>query len=122
MDNNTKPEGSNENSFKERLEQLKKFVRESKYIDVLEQSTVCKSFGLPYRPSVFREEYTLRVKQFLKENTTTASTVTKMTGIPQKYICQVKRLLEEKGLLKVEKIDRCPTTGSPNVQFLTTNV
>lgn len=104
------------------LVRLIKYVRESKYIDVLEQSAICKSFGLPYRPSVFRQEYTRRIIQFLKENTTTASTVSKQTGIPQKYICQVKRNLEDKGRLKVVKFDRCPTTGSPNVQFLTTNI
>ena len=111
-----------EKTIASRLIQLKKYVRDSKYIDILEQATICKSFGFTYRPSIFREEYTRRFIIFLKENTTTTSTVAKMTGIPQKYLCQVKRNLEEKGRLKVVKYDRCPTTGALNVQFLTTNI
>lgn len=104
------------------LESLKKYVRQSPYIDILEQPNVCKSFNLPFRPRIFQKEYTRRIIEYLIEHTTTASTVSKITSIPQKYFCQVKRNLEKKGLLEVVRYDRCPTTGRRNVQFLTTNI
>lgn len=104
-----------------KFSKLKEYVQKTPYIDVLEQSTICKSFGLHYSPKVFRDEYRSRIYEFFKNETTTAATASKVTKIPHKYICEIKSYLESNGLLKVVTIDRCPTTGSPNVQFISTN-
>lgn len=105
----------------EKIEQLKAYVQQSKYIDVLEQRGVCASFGLPYMVNVFRDEYRKRFYEYLKSNITTVATVSKVTGIPEKYLCQVKSYFESRKMLKVLFEDRCPTTGSKGVNFLSTN-
>lgn len=111
--------GQGKNSNK--LEQLKAYIRKSPYIEPLEQPKICNSFGVPFMVTLFRKEYTRRFYEYLKKHTTTVSTVSKDTRIHQKYLCQVKKLLEDKGLLKVVKIGKCPTTGARGVQFLSTN-
>ena len=105
----------------EKIKQLKAFVQQSKYIEVLEQRKICASFELPYLVNIFRNEYRQRFYNYLKEHTTTAATVSKATRIPHKYICQVKDFYEKRGLLQVVMMGRCCTTGSANVQFLSTN-
>ncbi len=57
---------------------------------------------------------------FLKEHTSTASMVSKATGIPQKNICRYKRDLERIDKLWVVKIGKCEDTGC-DACFLTTN-
>ncbi|MGC6429851.1 MAG: hypothetical protein ACON5F_02300 [Jejuia sp.] len=103
------------------IDQLTTYVRQSEYIDVLEQPKICKSFGLPYLVNIFREEYRQRFYEYLKQHTTTAATVSKATGIPHKYCCEIKYYFEKKKLLQVVYLDRCSTTGSQNVQYLSTN-
>jgi|GEM_PF-2211611 len=103
------------------IEQLKAYVQQSKYIDFLEQPIICKSFGLPYLADVFRAEYRQRFYNYLKEHTTTVATASKATKIPHKYLCEVKASYEKKELIKIVYVDRCPTTGSANVQFLSAN-
>ncbi|TYB80335.1 hypothetical protein ES676_01320 [Bizionia saleffrena] len=105
----------------EKIEQLKAFVAQSKYIDVLEQPKICNSFSLPYLANVFRLEYRNRFYNYLKKHTTTVATVSKITGIPHKYLCEVKSYCEKRKLLKVVMVGKCPTTGSNNVQFVSTN-
>lgn len=105
----------------EKIEQLKVFVKQSKYINVLEQRKICASFGLPYLVSVFRKEYTRRFTDYLKKIPSTRAEVFKATGIDEKYLCQVKRRLEKQGLLVVICFDRCKATNSINVQRLSTN-
>jgi hypothetical protein len=105
----------------ESLTQLKAYVRQSKYIDISEQPKICASFGLPYMVSVFRDEYRKRFFEYLQTHTTTVATVSEETLIPHKYLCQVKASLESKELLQVVSFRKCPTTGSSNVQFVTTN-
>tara|TARA_R110002049_G_scaffold80452_4_gene204633 strand:- start:4451 stop:4882 length:432 start_codon:yes stop_codon:yes gene_type:complete len=119
--NDLKSSNGDKVKYNENLELLKAYVRQSPYIPKLEQPTVSVQFGVPYSPMVFREEYSSRIKRFLYDNTSTAAYVSKITSIPQKYICQVKALLEDKGDLKVVGFGRCPATGSANVQFLSTN-
>tara|TARA_R110002033_G_C3895715_1_gene239398 strand:+ start:4295 stop:4717 length:423 start_codon:yes stop_codon:yes gene_type:complete len=104
-----------------KIEQLKAFVKQSKYIDIKEQPNVCKQFGLPFLRYIFQDEYRNRFYEYLKHHTTTVASVFKATGIPEKYLCQCKAYYESKKLLKVVAIGRCPATGSNNVQFLTTN-
>lgn len=112
-----KSKNYNSNKFS----RLKEYVHGAPYIDVLEQPKICKSFGLPYSAKVFRDEYRNRIYEFFKNETTTAATASKVTKIPHKYICEIKSYLENRDLLKVVTIDRCPTTGSHNVQFISTN-
>jgi hypothetical protein len=104
-----------------KIEQLKAFVSQSKYIKVMEQRRICESFGLPYLVNIFREEYRKRFYDYLNKHTTTVATVSKATEIPHKYLCEVKAHYENKGMLKVLYTDRCPTTGSKGVQFVSTN-
>lgn len=105
----------------DKLEQLKAYVNKSKYIDLLEQPKVCASFGLPYTVKVFRDIYRERVYNYLKDHTTTAATVSKITSIPHKYVTQVKKFYEKRTMLKVVALSRCPTTNTNNVQFISTN-
>lgn len=58
--------------------------------------------------------------EYLKENTATASMVTKATGIPQKCICRYKRDLEKQGLLYEVVKAYCKETGF-KAWYLTTN-
>jgi hypothetical protein len=101
--------------------QLKAFVNKSKYIGVKEQSIICQKFGLPYLKRIFQNEYRNRFFEYVQLSTTTVATVSKSTEIPHKYLCQCKAYYENRGLLKVVAFGTCPTTGSSNVQFVTTN-
>jgi len=104
-----------------KLNQLKSYVEKSPYIDSKEQYKICQSFGLSYIKSVFQNEYRKRFFEHLKLDITTVATVSKETEIPHKYLCECKAYYEKRDLLKVLYLDRCPTTGSNNVQFVSTN-
>lgn len=58
--------------------------------------------------------------EYLKENTATASMVSKATEIPQKSICRYKRDLEKQGLLYEVVKAYCKETGF-KAWYLTTN-
>ena len=60
------------------------------------------------------------IKNYLNENTATASMISEATGIPQKNICRHKRELEKLGVLRTVKKARCKHTGF-NAWYLTTN-
>lgn len=107
--------------YNEKICQLIKYVRETKYLEPLQQIEACKSFELSYLKFVFRNEYRKRFYNFLYENITTCSNVTKHTLIPQKYLCECKKYYEDRGMLKVVGLGICPVTKSKNVQFLSTN-
>ena len=102
---------------------LKVFIEQSEYISISDQPKICESFGFSFSESkyLFRHVYTQRCKDFLFTTTTTIATVEAKTGIPQKYLCQVKARLEKKRLLQVVGLGICPTTLSKNVQFVSTN-
>lgn len=119
--NSLNPNGNGQGKYSEKLCQLKQFVRQSKYIEPLEQIKVCQSFGLPYLKYVFRDEYRKRFYDFLFENVTTCADVSKQTLIPQKYLCECKAYYEDRKLLKIVGLGICPVTKSTNVQFLSTN-
>jgi len=112
---------SKQGKGKDKTAKLKAYIAQSKYIDCKEQPQVCKQFGLHYMPELFRNEYRTRFFNYLLEHTTTCATVTKETGIPQKYLTECKAYYENKGLLKVLYLGKCPTTGSSEVQYLSTN-
>lgn len=109
-----------QNKGTDKIAQLKTFVNQSEYIDVKEQPNICNSFGLSYLKGVFQNEYRKRFYEYLKKHTTTVATVSKVTNIPHKYLCECKAFYENKGLLKIITLGRCPTTGSNNVQFVST--
>lgn len=119
--NSLNPNGNGQGKFNEKLSQLIQYVKQSKYIEPLEQIKVCKSFGLPYLKYVFRNEYRKRFYDFLFLKVATCSEVTKHTLIPQKYLCECKAYYEKRKLLKVVGFGKCPVTNSQNVQFLSTN-
>jgi hypothetical protein len=119
--NSLDPNGNGQGKYNEKLNQLKKYVSQSKYIEPLGQIKVCNSFGLPYLKNVFRDEYRNRFYTYLFNNVTTCADVTKQTSIPQKYLCECKAYYEKKKLLKVVRLGNCPVTNSRNVQFLSTN-
>ena len=104
-----------------KIEQLKAYVSQSKYIPLNEQTKVCASFGLPYKKRIFEKEYSRRIfKEAFKQPVTRAE-ITKKTGIEEKYICQVKRRLEKAGKLKVLFLDFCTACLKNNIQRFSTN-
>lgn len=57
----------------------------------------------------------------MQDHTSTASMISKATGIPQKNITRYKADLEKKGLLKEVAKRKCRLTGFP-AWYLTTNI
>lgn len=103
------------------IDKLKTYIKKSPYIEVADQRRICQSFGLHYMVELFRIEYRKRFYEYLKKNITSVATVSKDTEIPHKYLCEVKAYYEKKNLLQVVMMGKCPTTGSSNVQYLSTN-
>ena len=58
---------------------------------------------------------------YLQDHTSTASMISKATGIPQKNITRYKADLEKKGLLKEVAKRKCKLTGFP-AWYLSTNI
>ena len=58
---------------------------------------------------------------YLQDHTSTASMISKATGIPQKNITRYKADLEKKGLLKEVAKRKCRLTGFP-AWYLSTNI
>ena len=104
-----------------KLSDLIQYIENRPYIDIMEQRAVCESFGLPFKKKLFRHIYRRKFYDYLLGEITTVATVTKKTGIPQKYLTCCKIYYQKRNLLKVLYKDICPTTGSRNVQFVTTN-
>jgi hypothetical protein len=116
----------NFNSFKQGKDNYKKaqlitYINQVKYIDILDQPKICDSFGLPYLKSIFEKEYTLRFYNYLYKKPSSRFEVFKTTGIPEKYLCQVKKKLQKKGKLKVLYIGYCDVAKKDNIQILSTN-
>lgn len=101
--------------------QLIAYINQVKYIDILEQPKICDSFGLPYIKSIFEKEYTQRFYNYLYKKPSSRFEVFKITGIPEKYLCQVKKRFEEKGKLKVLYNGFCEVAKKDNIQILSTN-
>lgn len=108
--------------IKDNKEKLKSYLSGLKFHpDVKEHSTIAKSFGVSGYKIIFREDAVRRFLKAIHSEPTTAATVEKITGIRHKYLCDLKRQLEKRKLLKVVYLDKCPTTYSDGVQFLTSN-
>ena len=106
---------------KESIEKLKATIKNSPYIPLLEQHSICKELGLTYKKALFSNEYKKRFYNFLFNTTTTVAAVSKATNIPHKLLCQYKRYYEKRDKIEVVFLGECPSTGSKNVQFLSTN-
>lgn len=99
--------------------QLIAYVKAVPYIDISHQPDICRSFGLAYFRSVFQNVYRERFLDYLAlMQPTTVATISKATKIPHKLLTCYKYTLQKKGVVKVVYLDRCPTTGSRNVQFI----
>ena len=101
-----------------KIKQLKKYLTESPYIELVDRPSICAKFDLPNVASPFREVYDARFVDYLRNHTTTIATVSKELNIPHKYLCQLKKRFEEQGILKVVGFGRCPTTTTKDVQFV----
>lgn len=102
--------------------QLKKYLSGLKFHPpVKEHYLIAKSFGVGNYKPIFKADAVNRFLTIIGKEPTTAATVSKLTGITHKYLCQLKRSLEKEERLKVIGIGRCETTGSMNVQYLSSN-
>lgn len=102
--------------------QLKKYLSGLPFHPpVIEHYSIAKSFGVLHFRQIFREDADRRFISSIFSEPRTAATVSKLTGITHKFLCQRKRSLEESGVIKVLYLDRCATTGSSNVQHLSSN-
>lgn len=85
---------------------------------VIEHRGIAASFGVVnYRP-IFKADAERRLLMAIANEPNTAATISKLTGITHKYVCQLKRALEAQGRIEVIGLCQCPTTGSRNVQLL----
>lgn len=106
----------------QKTEQLKDYLNGLKYHPpVSEHGTIARSFGVPnYRP-IFRADAVRRFINATHSEPTTAATVSNLTGITHKYLCQLKKNLEEAERIKVVGFGQCETTRSHGVQYLSSN-
>lgn len=115
------PTRDGQGKYNHKRAQLIAYIKQSKYIDILKQTKICNSFGLPYIKSVFEKIYTQRFIDYLHKKPSSRFEVFTATGIPEKYLCQVKMRLQDKGLLKVLFIGYCNVAKKDNIQILSTN-
>jgi hypothetical protein len=119
---NTPNNDLNSTLFKDtKINQLRAYISREKYIEIEDRLSICESFGLQLQTKIFEDIYRNRVYDFLLTNTTTMATVEHETDIPHKYLTQCKAYFEKLGKLEVIYLGKCPTTGSTNVQFVSTN-
>ncbi|MEO1012253.1 MAG: hypothetical protein AAFX53_13170 [Bacteroidota bacterium] len=96
-------------------------LQRPKHPQVLEHKAIAAHFEVYSYRNIFRLDALRRVLIETAKEPVTAATISKKTGLPHKYLCQLKRFLERKGLIRVVDFGRCPTTGSNRVQFLISN-
>ncbi|KAA2218546.1 hypothetical protein [Maribacter flavus] len=122
-DNSNNPNALDGNRVKDSKQKLISYLDSLKFHpNVKEHKTIAQSFGFPSYKEIFRQDAIRRVLQATSTEPTTAATIEKLTGVKQKYVCQIKRQLEKSGELAVAYLGKCPTTGSTGVQFLTSDV
>lgn len=93
----------------------------SKFPDVIEHKTIAQSLEVSNYKGIFKQEAIRRLIEKTAIELKTASTLTKETGINQKYICRLKMQLVNEKRLFVAYIGQCPTTLSRGVQFLSSD-
>jgi hypothetical protein len=106
------------NDCSDKVKALQDFLYKNKAIEKRHHRLICESFGLPYLPDVFTKVYHDKVLELVAMEPITAATISDITGLPHKYVCQIKRRLEAKGIIEVSHLGQCPTTLSLCVQFL----
>ena len=120
--NNSSPNSlSLQEQDKRNKELLIKFIESSPYIDREDQPKVCERFSLPFLKKLFAKEYRKRFYEILKIEPITCANASKITNIPQKYLCTVKTDLEDKGVLWVTHYGYCDVGKSYGVQFISTD-
>lgn len=106
----------------QKKEQLKDYLKGLKsHPPVNEHNAIAKSFGILNYRTIFRDDAVRRFINTTHTEPTTAATVSKLTGITHKYLCQLKADLEKAERIKVVGIGKCPTTLNHGVQFLSSN-
>lgn len=114
-----KPSGRKGNDYYQKVKALTQYLESNKTFDKIEHPAICSMFNLPYLPIVFAKVYYRRMLDTIKQHgPITAATISKMTGLQHKYVCQIKRAQCREKLIYVSHLGKCPTTGSLSVQFL----
>lgn len=93
----------------------------SKFPEVIEHKAIAHFFDVSNYQGIFKQEAIRRLIEKTAIEPKTASTLTKETGINQKYICRLKMQLVNEKRLFVAYIGQCPTTLSRGVQFLSSD-
>lgn len=93
----------------------------SKFPEVIEHKTIAHSFEVSNYKQMFKQEAIRRLIEQTAIEPKSASTLTKETGINQKYICRLKTQLVNDKRLFVAYIGKCLTTLSSGVQFLSSD-
>ena len=94
----------------------------SKFPEVIEHKTIAQSFEVSNYKGIFKQEAIRRLIEKTAIEPKTASTLTKETGINQKYICRLKTQLVNEKQLFVAYLGQCPITLSRGVQFLSSDI
>lgn len=120
--NNSSPNSlSLQEQDKGNKELLVQFIKSSQYIVREDQPLVCERFGMPFIKVLFAREYRRRFYDLLKKEPITCAKASKLTGIPQKYLCTVKTDFESKNKLWVTHYGFCDVGRSEGVQFISTD-
>ncbi|WP_312076457.1 hypothetical protein [Chryseobacterium sp.] len=93
----------------------------SKFPELIEHKTIAQGFEVSNYQGIFKQEAIRRLIERTAIKPKTASTLTKETGINQKYICRLKVQLVNEKRLFVAYTGKCPTTLSRGVQFLSSD-
>ena len=110
------PQDTNKKRLANYLKTLHKFP------DVIEHKTIAQGFEVFNHKGVFKQDAIRRIINKTAVEPKTASTLSKETGVNQKYICRLKRQLVNEKRLFVAYLGKCPTTLSKGVQFLSSDV
>lgn len=92
-----------------------------KFPELIEHKTIAQGFEVSNYQGIFKQESIRRLIERTAIKPKTASTLTKETGINQKYICRLKVQLVNEKRLFVAYTGKCPTTLSRGVQFLSSD-
>lgn len=118
---NTAPEHKRQMQDTNKKRLLSYLCNLSKFPEVIEHKTIAQSFEVSNYQGIFKQDAIRRLIEKTAIEPKTASTLTKETGINQKYICRLKMQLVNEKRLFVTYIGQCPTTLSRGVQFLSSD-
>lgn len=118
---NTAPEHKRQMQDTNKKRLLSYLCNLSKFPEVIEHKTIAQSFEVSNYQGIFKQDAIRRLIEKTAIDPKTASTLTKETGINQKYICRLKMQLVNEKRLFVAYIGQCPTTLSRGVQFLSSD-